>query len=247
MTGPEIAIVATAMALGGLVKGVTGAGAPVIAVPVIAAVLSLHDAVAIMVLPNLVSNLVQLWQFRKTRMTGPLPWLLAGGGFVGAWIGTLMLIGLPAGALTLSLAVIVALYIVLRLFRPDFALPLSLAKKLSLPTGIAGGILQGAVGLSAPISISFVNALRLDRSVFVPTISLFFVAMSVSQIGVQVSHQVLTPRLAAISLFGLIGQLIAMSLGGRLARNISPRRFDRIILILLAVMAARMAWQGLAG
>ncbi|WP_121063525.1 sulfite exporter TauE/SafE family protein [Chachezhania antarctica] len=247
MTLTEFAIIAVAMALGGLVKGVTGAGAPVIAVPVIAAVLSLRDAVAIMALSNLVSNLVQLWQFRETRMRGPLPWILAAASFAGAWIGTEMLVSLPAEALILGLAGIVLIYVLLRLARPGFHLSLPLATKLAGPAGLAGGILQGAVGLSAPVSITFLNALRLERAVFVPTISLSFVAMCLSQVPVQISHGLLTWPIAAVSMAGLVGQLAAMSLGGRLAKNVSAQLFDRIVLVLLVAMALRMVWQTLAG
>lgn len=245
MTFAEFAIIAVAMALGGLVKGVTGAGAPVVAVPVIAAVLTLQDAVAIMALPNLISNVIQLWQYRKTRLKGPFRWIFAVAGFFGAWIGTLMLVGLPAGTLTLGLAGIVLIYVLLRLLRPGFHIALPLATKLAAPAGIAGGILQGAVGLSAPVSISFVNALRLERAVFVPTISLFFAAMSLSQIPVQVAHDVLTLPIAGVSLLALVGQLAAMQLGGRLAKNVSAQLFDRIVLVMLVAMALRMVWQTL--
>ena len=55
----------TAFALGGILKGATGAGAPIITIPVIAAFYDVRIAVIIMVIPNLLTNIGQLYQFRK--------------------------------------------------------------------------------------------------------------------------------------------------------------------------------------
>ena len=40
--------------------------------------------------------------------------------------------------------------------------------------GVGGGILQGSAGLSAPISITFLNSMKLERNQFIPTISVYF-------------------------------------------------------------------------
>src|SRR3546814_7645556 len=72
----------------------------------------------------------------------------------------------------------VFLYIACRLARPDWVLDLGIATRLAAPAGFAGGLLQGAAGISAPISITFLNAMRIDRAAFIATISVFFVAMS---------------------------------------------------------------------
>ena len=48
--------------------------------------------------------------------------------------------------------------------------------------GSAGGVLQGSAGLSAPVSITFLNSMKLERNQFIPTISVYFGVMSVFQI-----------------------------------------------------------------
>src|SRR3546814_7751157 len=88
-----------------------------------------------------------------------------------------MLISLPSDLLLLGVAGAVFLYIAFRLARPDWVLDLGIATRLAAPAGFAGGLLQGAAGISAPISITFLNAMRVDRSAFIATISVFFVAM----------------------------------------------------------------------
>ena len=56
-----VIIMIVAFALGGLVKGATGAGSPVIAIPVLTVFFDAKLAVAIMAVPNLFSNLVQIF------------------------------------------------------------------------------------------------------------------------------------------------------------------------------------------
>ena len=146
----------------------------------------------------------------------------------------------------LALALIVIGYVALRVLRPAFVLAQDRAMRLAPQVGIIAGIMQGAVGISAPISVSFLNAMRLDRSVFIPTVAIFFIAMSLSQTSVLVGHGVLTSSVASVSLIAMMGQLAAMALGNRLARNMSAQLFDRIVLVVLLAMAARMIWTSLS-
>ena len=62
-----------ALALGGTLKGATGMGAPLIAIPVMTALFDVRLAVVVMLLPSLYTNLWQLWIFRAHH-PGPLPW-----------------------------------------------------------------------------------------------------------------------------------------------------------------------------
>lgn len=247
MTPFELTIVCLAMGLGGLVKGVAGAGAPVVAVPIIATQVGLPEAVALMVVPNLLANIVQLAQYRATRLRTWFPSVFALAGLVGAGAGTFLLLNASGAFLMLSLAVIVLAYVILRLTRPSFRIPMDVANRLAAPVGLIGGVLQGAVGISAPVSVSFVNAMRLDRATFVPTMSLFFLSMSVSQIPIQAAGGLLTARLAVISCVAMMVQFAGMWIGSRAGRHLSPQVFDRVVLVILVVMAIRMAISALQG
>ena len=48
-------------------KGATGAGSPVIAIPVLAVFIDAKLAVALMAIPNLFSNLIQIHQYKDTK------------------------------------------------------------------------------------------------------------------------------------------------------------------------------------
>lgn len=239
-----VAILA-ALALGGLVKGATGAGTPIVAVPVMAAFYDVRLAVVVMVVPNLVSNFWQMRRFRRARLPRDFARTFAIGGAVGAALGTGLLAVLPEAALALLIAGAVALYVLLRLVRPDLRLAFATARAMVLPVGTAAGVLQGAAGISGPISVSFLSAMRLERPVFIATVSAFFVAMSAVQLLALVAVGLMTPGRLALSVVAILPVLAAMPLGNWVGGRLSARVFDRIILTLLTVMSARLAWSAL--
>jgi uncharacterized membrane protein YfcA len=156
-----------------------------------------------------------------------------------------MLTRLPSQSLLLLTAAAVFIYIAFRTMRPDWRLGRGAAQALALPVGAVAGVLQGAAGLSAPISITFLNAMRLSREAFIPTISLFFAAMSCVQIPMLAGYGQLTPLRLAYG-FGALAIIMAvMPLGAALAKRVSKEAFDRLILCLLALVALRLAWSAL--
>jgi len=232
--------VTIALLLGGTLKGAIGMGSPVIAVPVMASFFDVRLAVVIMVIPNLLTNLWQLYNFRNDQLPGGLKWVFATAGCIGALLGTMMLANFPAEVLIIIVATAVFLYIGLRLFAPTLTLAQPLATQLAGPFGILAGVLQGAAGISAPISVSFLNAMHLSRAAFIPTISLFFVGMSFVQIPMMVHSGLMTQQLLILGIAALVPLLVGMPIGSFLTRSISPEAFDRVILVVLALLALKL-------
>lgn len=238
MTGVVWAILS--LALGGLLKGATGAGAPVVAVPVIALFYGVDMAVTTLMVSNLVSNLWQGWTFRADVLPRRFTLAFAGAGLAGAAAGTWLLANLPAETLKLAVAAMVFLYIGFRLARPGWRLAMPLARWLAVPAGLLGGVMQGAAGISAPISVTFLSALGLARRTFIATISVFFVAMSLSQIPALVWLGFMTWERFWISCAAFAVVLAGMPLGNWLGGRVSPAAFDRLTLALLAVIAVKI-------
>ena len=237
-----IIAILVAFALGGILKGATGAGAPVVTIPVIAAFYDVRIAVIIMVVPNLLTNIGQLYQFRKTILPSFFTVSFALGGGIGAFIGTILLANLSIKILTLSVAFIVIIYILLKLIVPSWKLIYEKAAKLVFIMGTAGGVLQGAAGLSAPISITFLNAMKLERNQFIPTISVYFGVMSIFQMPTLYYYDFLNFKIIAASLISTLVLLSFMPLGSWIAKSVSKENFDKITLILLAFIALRIIY-----
>lgn len=229
-----------ALFVGGVLKGATGIGAPILAVPLLSALYGVPTAVVVFALPNLLTNGFQAWQYRETLAPPGLIWRFAIAGFAGTAAGTVMLVNVRADILLAAMAVGIFLFIGFRLARPNWALSMQTGCRMAAPVGLIGGVMFGAVGLSAPVSVPFLSALRLARAVFVSTISIFFFTLGLMQIPVLLVTGVMTGGLALASLIAVVPLWLGMPVGAYLARFISARNFDRITLGILAIIGTRM-------
>lgn len=236
----SLVIVFFGLLFGAILKGATGAGLPIIAIPTIAAFYDIRVAVALLVIPNFVTNAWQIGKYRAHNSKQGFAVKFAISGIAGAGIGTLLLAYLPLAMLNFIIAIVVFTYIGLRLFNPEFQLSMAIMQKWVLFAGSCAGVLQGAVGLSSPITITFLHAARLPRPTFIYIVSLFFAGMSVIQLPLQSVLGLMTLELAILSVLALVPIFIGLPIGDRIGKSLSTHVFDRLILILLTVLAIKM-------
>ncbi|MEM7718835.1 MAG: sulfite exporter TauE/SafE family protein [Pseudomonadota bacterium] len=234
-----------AMVAGGVLKGAVGAGAPLVVVPLLALLYDVPFAVAIFVIPSLLGNIWQSWLYRADVLPARFLLCFAGAGGLGALIGSFVLVRVPGDVLLGGLALVVFLYIGQRFARPDWVLSRQAGDRLAVPAGLLGGLMQGAGGVSAPVSVTFLNAMQLPRKAFIATIGVFFGTMSLVQLPTLWSLGVMTPERAALGLAAAVPLFGAMPIGAWLARFLSKALFDRIILALLAVIACRLLYDAI--
>ncbi|QDZ11688.1 sulfite exporter TauE/SafE family protein [Devosia ginsengisoli] len=241
----ELVIVVVSLACGGILKGATGAGAPLLAVPALVAFHDVRFAIVIMTVPNLITNAMQMWQNRQHHLRANflVPFLLSAA--IGVTLGTWALVGLDSRTLSLVVALAVVLYLVLRLTKSNWRLSAPLALRLAAVFGFISGVVQGSAGISAPVSLSFLNAMGLDRQSFMNTTSMLFVTFASVQLPALAFTGVLTPLGFLLSCVALLPMLMGMSFGTFIARKISREVFDRLVMLLLAGLAAKMLWEAL--
>ena len=238
----SVFIMLVALAAGAVVKGATGMGLPLVALPVLTAFFGLQHAVGLMTIPLIVTNAWQVWRFReeaRAAQLGFMPWFLVGG-VVGIAIGTWALTTLPERILVLALGTILLTYVVLRLAAPHWSLSLQLAKRLGPLAGIGGGTLQGATGISAPIGVTFIHSMNLERTAHVFAVSAMFLTFSVVQLPSLWIAGVMRPEWLLQGLLALVPILLFMPLGQWASGKLSRKAFDRIILIFLGLIGLKM-------
>lgn len=235
-----VLIIGLAFAFGGILKGATGVGAPILAVPMMVVFFDMPFAIAVFSLPNLLPNLWQAWAFRRYHLPASFVVRFAAAGGIGAAVGTFLLANTPTDLLSLVLALVVLTYVAFRLAKPTWQLPYAQALRLALPVGFIAGILQGGAGLSAPASLTYLTAMRLERGVFISTISIFFVGLGVVQIPMLVGYGLLNRDTVLISAAALIPLIIFMPIGARLARHIPRHRFDQVLLVILTLLSLKL-------
>lgn len=240
MSPSEIAVVVIASALGALVKGVTGMGYPVLAMPLIALVAGVEDAVVVVAAPNLAANVYLCWESRGSRHeTRDLP-SFVGSGVIGAIVGTVALVHLPESPLLVVLAAAIALFVVQYLRRPDLRLDAATARRWSPLVGGVAGVLQGAVGVSGPVVALWMHGYRLQREVFVHSITLVFGVTGAVQLVVLAAQGQFSWSRTAASAAAALPVALMIPLGLQVRSALGGPAFERAVLGVLVVSAVSL-------
>lgn len=239
------AAAALAILLGGLVKGAIGLGAPLVAVPVLAAIYGVKTAIAVMTVPLIVSNIWQIWTYRATIEGRAMLKGLLAGCVLGVVAGTLLLGLLPEAWLGLFLAIMLFVYLGLALSRPGWALTQAAARLMALPIGFVTGLLQGAAGLSTPVGATFIHAQRLGREAQVFAASAMFFTLSATQIVALASIDVMTEALVLLSAAALVPMMLGVWLGQYLGGRFSRKAFERLTLLVIFAVGVGLLLQSL--
>jgi uncharacterized membrane protein YfcA len=241
----SVIIITVAMAIGSFVKGATGQGLPQIAIPVMATFLGVEAAVVIMTIPGIVTNSWLMWKHRHHFSgTRDLPVLLVTG-TTGVVAGTILLDSLNDNVLSLTLASVIVGYAVIFFTHPSLRLEPEVTRYTSAPLGVASGVLQGATGGSGPLLATYLHGYRLDKQVYVISITTIFQVFAVVQSVTLVGVGLYTTELFFLSLLSLIPIMAMLGVGVRLTDRISRRTFDLIVLAVLLATAVKLIFDGL--
>lgn len=235
-------VIFAALAAGAVAKGATGMGLPLVALPSLAAVFGLPHAIGIMVIPILVSNAWQLWRLRAARAAphlGFMPVFLAVMA-VGVVAGTWLLKTLPEQWLIVTLGLLLIGYVILRLTRPSAIIGPQLARRAAPAVGLASGVLNGATGVSSPISVTFIHWMKLERDTHVFVVSAMFLVMGAVQLPALIVAGLMHPFWLVEGLFALVPILLFMPVGRMVALRMSREGFDRLVLVFLGLIGVKM-------
>ncbi len=196
----------------------------------------MKSAVALLVIPNLVMDSLQL------RRSGPLgdaprrlaPLLLFT--MIGTVIGTKLLVALSPRAVTLALGGFLLGYVLLDLARFSPRVPAHWELWLAAPVGLAAGIMGGITNAPGTAIALYFVALGMDKQEFVRSIAFAFLVVKTVQLVTLVWYGLLTWHLVLGSLGLAAVGLAGFALGLKLQDTLDPRSFNRAVLVFLAVL-----------
>ena len=218
------------------VKGAIGFGFPTLGTPLLALVVDVKTAVAVLVIPNLVMDGLQL---RRQSPLGATPRRLAPllvFTMLGTIVGTKLLVVLSGRTATLILGVFVLGFVLLDLARFSPRVPAAWERLLAPPVGLAAGVMGGITNAPGTALALYFVALGMDKREFVRSIAFTFLVVK----GVQ---------LASLGWYGLLGwplvlgslgltaaALAGFGLGVRVQDRLDQRAFNRGVLVFLATL-----------
>ena len=241
MTTIEIILLVTATFLfGGFVKGTIGLGLPVVALAFMAPAVGVKVAMAIMLGPCIITNIWQalagqsLWALLRRLWS----YLLAA--TIGVWFGVTVLAASSGNVLLGLLGIVLAVYSLVSLMRPQIKPPGDREPYMSPIAGGLGGVMFGMTGTFIVPGILYLQALGLTRHVMVQALGITFIVISVA-LAVSFQRQNLfTSELALIALYAVMPTAAGLVIGTRYRHRISEEQFRRIFFISLLVVGLYM-------
>jgi uncharacterized membrane protein YfcA len=235
-----VAAVLVAISLGAFFKGMTGLGLPLFAVPAIAMITSVEEAVVLMIIPGLGANLWLVVSQRRFRalLREHTPFLLAG--FIGGIMGTFLLLVVDDRWLKLVLAFWLALYLI-QYFLGDLLAPLFRARGVAaMLVGATGGTIQGATGISAHIVTPYFHHPKIKPEAYAFLIASTFLVFSAAQLSAALGTHLFTPDRLALSVAALVPTLLFTKIGISMAGKMSTLIFNRILLLTFLAMEVKL-------
>jgi uncharacterized protein len=233
-----LALASLAVFVGGAVKGLAALGLPLVAIPLLTLVVGLKHAVALLVVPMIVANLVQSFQGGHFRRSLRQFRILAPTVFVFTLVGTRLLVSVPQKTLELAIGLSLIVLPLVMHFRPQIELKPAQRRWGDPLVGIIAGLLGGIAAYYGPPLMIYVLGMRLPKEEFVSGISmLYWIAALALFIGIYGSG-VADPSLLGISVLLLLPVGAGMWLGQRVQLRLSEPAFARLLVAVYLATGA---------
>lgn len=241
----SLGIISFGLALGAFVKGLTGMGLPLVAVPFMAGFLGAEHAIVVMQIPGLVSNIWLVWQHRGEAKAAPLRYDMIVPASLMTVVGVWFLDTADDSITILLLAVAVACFLALLLFNPSFRLDGVVGRIATPLSSMVGGFVQGAAGVSGPLFSTLILSFRLNKEAYVFYNGLVFGLFNLIQIAVMLGFGMFTMQRFVEGCLALIPLFIFQFLGMRVMGHVSPKVFTGAVVAVIVVMEIKLVWEGL--
>lgn len=227
------ATIAAIFVFGGVVKGATGFGLPLITISLTPLVAPLDLALALNTLVVPITNIAQFWAAGGHGAALRLCWPLIIGLCLTTFAAAHALSGLAPSQLSAAMGALLIGFAVLSFAAPRLRIPAGAARPAAFGAGLAGGVVGAVITAPGPIFAVLFVGLGLDRRAMVAAMGLSMIAVGLVVSSAFAAVGVLDAGRAMMSAAAAIPAFAGMWLGDRLGRRLSVEAFRRMVLIML--------------
>ncbi|MEZ5787222.1 MAG: sulfite exporter TauE/SafE family protein [Xanthobacteraceae bacterium] len=217
----------------GFIKGIVGLGLPALAVGLLSLVMAPAQAVALLTMPSIVTN---IWQLAAGLHLAPLArrlWIFLLANFFAtlAGLATGFLAADHSGTALAAVGSALVLYGLLGLSPLHLSVSPPAERWLSPLVGAATGLIASITGVLSIPSVPYLEAIGLRRDALVQALGLSFSVTTAALVIGLASHGILKVEVATLSLVSLVPALVGMAAGQWLRTRIHPRLFRTLFLL----------------
>ncbi len=238
---PTLAVISAAIFVGGIVKGVSGIGLPIVTIAIVVNFVSAPVALAIVVAPILVTN---LWQaVRAGNLFAPLrqfaPMIIC---FIVFLVLTAhFVVNIDPNALFGILGVCVTIFTLSNFIRPPVE-PLSpKTQKWAAPlAGTLGGILGGVSTIWGPPMMMYLVLLKLPKDIWVRVVGLVWFLGSIPLTLSYWANGILNAQTIPLSIYACLPGMAGILVGEVIRKHIDQETFRKVLLIALFIIGLNL-------
>jgi uncharacterized protein len=249
MVEPMLIFIAAAFLLAGFVKGVIGLGLPTVSMGLLAVAMPPSKALAIVIVPAIVTNVWQTFVGPYLRNIVRRLWPLMAGTALGIWLNAGMLTGPYARYGTIFLGILLVIYAAISLRKFTFTVAPRDEKWIGGIVGLITGAISAATGVQVIPSMPFMQAIGLEKDELVQALGIYFTVATVALAFNLTSEGLLNAATALPGAIAMAASFAGMFIGQVLRSRMQPEAFRRwflIAMILLGIYLAASAAYNLA-
>jgi len=231
MTDPLLTFIAAAFLLAGFVKGVIGLGLPPVSMGLLAMAMSPAHALAIVIVPGLLTNIWQTFVGPHLRDIMRRLWPLMLGLVVGTRLNADMMTGTYARYGSIFLGILLVIYAVVSLRKFAFTVSRQNEKWVGGIVGLISGVISAATGVQVIPSMPYFQAIDMEKDEFVQALGVFFTVGTLALAFNLTAAGLLDKSTALPGVVALASSFTGMAIGQAVRARLEPETFRRWFLI----------------
>jgi uncharacterized membrane protein YfcA len=232
-----------ALLLGGMVKGITGIGVPLIAMPILSQFLPIKLAVLLLSMPIILGNIPQALEGGEVLSTVRVIAAPIVGTILGNIVGVAILLSLNAHHAQAASGALLIVAAVLMLSAPKLTLSPALQKPVGFALGFGAALMESIASVPGPLLATYLIATGATGRAFTKRIAIILVVSIVTLITTFSGATHASGVDLVISSAASIPAIIGMWLVRPVRDKLSPRVFRRLVLLFVLVAAVQMIWK----
>jgi len=241
MFDPLLLLIAAAFLLAGFIKGVLGLGLPTVSMGLLAVTMPPAHALAIVIVPAVVTNIWQTFVGPYLRDIIRRLWPLMVGTVIGIWLNAGLLTGPYAPYGTVILGGLLVVYAIIGLSKFSFQVARSDEKWIGGIVGLMTGVVSAATGVQVIPSMPYLQALGMEQDELVQALGVFFTVATVALAFNLTSAGLLTAATALPGAIAMAASFIGMFVGQAVRSRMQPEMFRRWFLIAMILLGLYLA------
>ncbi|HMM92607.1 sulfite exporter TauE/SafE family protein [Bradyrhizobium sp.] len=234
-------LIGTAFLLAGFVKGVIGLGLPTVSMGLLAVTMAPGQAIAIVIVPAIVTNIWQTFGGPYLRDIMRRLWPLMLGTVVGIWLNAGLLTGPYAPYGTVVLGVLLVIYAILGLSKLSFKVARRNEKWIGGIVGLLTGMVSAATGVQVIPSMPYLQAIGMEKDELVQALGVFFTVATVALAFSLTTTGLLTAATALPGAVAMVASFAGMFIGQAVRNRMQPDVFRRWFLIAMIFLGLYLA------